>query len=85
MANMIMFSICRYQLSNDDGNKGQQETNSQKVRLECALHFFYLWGSLIEEMVMMIMTKSNKQIISAQSRNNKETPILVIIPIGAPG
>ena len=32
MANMIMFSICRYQLkSNDDGNKGQQETNSQKV------------------------------------------------------
>ena len=28
---MIMFSICRYQLSNDDGNKGQQETNSQKV------------------------------------------------------
>ena len=43
MANMIMFSICRYQLSNDDGNKGQQETNSQKVRLEYALHFFYLW------------------------------------------
>ena len=31
MANMIMFSICRYQLSNDDGNKGQQEINSQKV------------------------------------------------------
>ena len=31
MANMIMFSICRYQLkSNDDGNKGRQETNSQK-------------------------------------------------------
>ena len=60
MANMIMFSICRYQLkSNDDGNKGQQETNSQNVRLEYALHFFYLWGSLIEEMVMMIMTKNN--------------------------
>ena len=58
---------------------------TEKVRLEYTLHFFYLWGSLIEEMVVMIMTKSNKQIISAQSRNNKQTPLLVIIPIGAPG